>query len=72
METVREQIAMEKKKREESTNVLVDQISSEITKFHEMMLIEKKVIIKILNKIKVREETQNKIFKMIEDINYKL
>ena len=44
MDTVRDQIAMEKKKREESTSVLVEQISSEITKFHEMMLVEKKVI----------------------------
>ena len=43
MSTVRDSIAMEKKKREESTNVLVEQISSEVTKFHEMLLIEKKV-----------------------------
>ena len=43
MENVRDSVAMEKKKREESTNVLVDQISAEITKFHEMLLIEKKV-----------------------------
>ena len=48
--------------REESTNLLTEEIESELNKFQDVLLIEKKV----------REETQSKIYRMVEDIHGKL
>lgn len=63
--------------REESTNVLTDEIENELNKFYDVLLIEKKVNFKTnilinLLKLKVREETQAKVYRMIEDIHSKL
>lgn len=41
--SLRENIDFEKKKREESTVALTEEIESELNKFNEVLLIEKKV-----------------------------
>jgi len=41
---------------------LTDEIENELNKFHDVLLIEKKV----------REETQSKIFRMVEEIHNRL
>ena len=41
---IKESIELERRKREESTTLLTEEIESELNKFHDVLLIEKKVI----------------------------